>query len=470
MKYLVLIMLYLVLLIVVGLYLSKKKVKTSDDLAVAGRSLPLPILIGTLLATWCGGGGITGSASMIYNYGPYVGLLYFIGAPIGIIILYFIAGKIRRTTTYTIPELFELRYGTTARILATVCIFLGYVGIIASQFKAAGNVLMLTTNMSLNQATLIVAIFIVFLTVIGGMVTVAYTDALSALFMVGGFAIAIPLLFSKVGGIGYAFSNLPAGKDTWTGSLSTIQLIGYMLPTTFLILGDQNMLQRFSAAKDSKTAKASNLGMFIAESVVIVLIILVVVAGIFLIPDLQAADTVIFLIALEHLPFIVGALVLIGAMAFVVTTADSYILSTASNVTYDIWFRFIKPDATDKEKMRFLRITMVVISILGFGLALYFPSILSIQMYAYTMYGAAITPALFCALFFKKATKIGGICGILSGGIITIVWEVLLSAPYGIKSALISVPAAFLVIIIVSLLTQNTEKTDINALYANEEQ
>ncbi len=73
MGYLAVIVCYLVALIAYGIYKGRKEVKSSEDFTVAGRRLPFIILVGTLLATWCGGGGITGSANFIYSYGPFAG-------------------------------------------------------------------------------------------------------------------------------------------------------------------------------------------------------------------------------------------------------------------------------------------------------------------------------------------------------------------------------------------------------------
>jgi len=233
----------------------------------------------------------------------------------------------------------------------------------------------------------------------------------------------------------------------------------------FLILGDQNMMQRFSAAKDSDTAKKSNIGMFIGEIVVIVLTILLVVAGILMIPDAKRPDTIIFQLALQKLPFAIGAIVLSACVAFIVTTGDSFLLSASTNLTYDIWGKYLKKDATDKQKMVFIRVTAVVFAVIAYFLCMYFPTILSVQLYSYTMYGAAITPALLCALFSKKVTKAGGISGILTGAVLTILWDAILKSPYGIKSALISVPAAFLMILIVSSFTKATGNQSYNALY-----
>lgn len=457
---------YIVIIVAAGIYLTQKKVKNSDDFAVANRSLPAIVLIGTLLATWCGAGGITGSANMIWQNGPLFGILIFIGAPVGMVLLYLVSGKVRQATTYTIPELFELRYGTSARAIATVCIVLGYIGILASQFMAAGNIVNLVTGIDIKTATIICGILIVVLAVTGGMVSVAYTDAMSAFLIVGSFLIAIPMLSGQIdGGFFGMFANLPEGRDTFSGNLNAIQAIGYVFPIFFLVLGDQNMIQRIGAAKDVKTAKRSGKGLVAAEVLVCALIIITVTTGIFLIPEMDNPDTVIFQLAIGFLPPIIAGLLLSGCMAFVITTGDSYVLSIASNITYDIWGRFINKNADDKQKLRFLRISAFVVAIVTYILGEFFPDILSVQMYAYSMYGASITPALVCALFSKNVTKAGGLAGILGGGISTIIWEVVLKSPFGIKSAIITVPLSFALIFVVSYFTKNGSRVALEVVY-----
>lgn len=456
---------YLLVMVGISLFLKHRMVRSSDDFAVAGRRLPLIILVGTLLATWCGGGGISGSAGLVYSNGPLFGILLFAGAPIGMMVLYFISGAVRKSTTYTIPELFELRYGAAARNLAAICIILAYVGTTASQFKAAGNIFMITSGMDFVISTIICVVFMALLALIGGMISVAYTDALSAFMMVFGFLFAIIFVSRGFGGFGEVLNLIPQEKSTMFGTMNAVQAIGYVLPTLFLVLGDQNMIQRFSSAKDSRTARNSNVGLVIAEIVVCGLIIALVTCAIPLYASNDSPDTILFQLAADYLTPVLGGIVMAACMSFVITTGDSYLLSTASNLTYDVWVRLIKKDATDKQKLSALRISIVLVAVAAFVLGFYFPDILSVQMYAYTMYGATITPALICALFYKKATKAGGLAGIVTGAVITIVWDVVLLSPMGIKSAIVSVPMAFIAIFLVSAMTQNGEKIPLEEVY-----
>lgn len=433
MSYIIAIGAYLFLLMIYGLVIAHKKVKTADDMVTGGHRIPFIILVGSLLATWCGGGGITGNASIIYNGGPWVGAITFAAPPIGIILLYFIAGKVRKSNKVTVPEIMGARYGQSASIISAVCVMLAYVGVLATQLKAAADILVLLCSssgveISRGLALVICTTIIVVITVGGGLVSVAYSDAISALIMIGGFFIAIPILISVANAQG---AVLPPEKTTLTGGMSGWELLGYFLPSLALMLGDQNMLQRFASAKNSTEAKKSNIGMFIGEILVIVSIIAVVTQAARLYPTLDTPSNVIFQVSVDYLPMAFGALIMCACMAFIVTTADSYLLSSATNLTNDIYVKYIRKDATDKQKMLVLRGTIVVFSVIAVALTLYFPTVLSLQMTAYTMYGAAITPAILFALFSKKVTPAAGIAGILVGGLATIVWT-LMGTPYGI--------------------------------------
>ena len=467
MSYIIAIGAYLFLLMIYGLVIAHKKVKTADDMVTGGHRIPFIILVGSLLATWCGGGGITGNASIIYNGGPWVGAITFAAPPIGIILLYFIAGKVRKSNKVTVPEIMGARYGQSASIISAVCVMLAYVGVLATQLKAAADILVLLCSssgveISRGLALVICTTIIVVITVGGGLVSVAYSDAISALIMIGGFFIAIPILISVANAQG---AVLPPEKTTLTGGMSGWELLGYFLPSLALMLGDQNMLQRFASAKNSTEAKKSNIGMFIGEILVIVSIIAVVTQAARLYPTLDTPSNVIFQVSVDYLPMAFGALIMCACMAFIVTTADSYLLSSATNLTNDIYVKYIRKDATDKQKMLVLRGTIVVFSVIAVALTLYFPTVLSLQMTAYTMYGAAITPAILFALFSKKVTPAAGIAGILVGGLATIVWT-LMGTPYGIQCAIVAVPASVIAILVVSAVTPKGEPArSLDALY-----
>ncbi|WP_100372605.1 sodium:solute symporter family transporter [Bacillus sp. FJAT-45037] len=159
------------------------------------------------------------------------------------------------------------------------------------------------------------------------------------------------------------------------------------------------------------------------------------------------------------MPTAIGGLLLAAAASFIITTGNSYLLSAATNLTYDIYGNYINRDATDKRKLWMTRMFIVVLGVLAFIMISFFPSVLAVQMYAYTVYGASITPAVLAVFFWKRVTVLGGIASMFAGLISMLTWEVALGQPFELNAAVVSVPFAIIVLIVVSLFTQKNNQS-----------
>lgn len=458
--YLIAVIIYLLFMAGLGVYFSRTEVKDGDDFMVAGRRLPLFVVIGTLLATFVGSGTVVGGASFIYQYGPFAAIFNLGGGIVGAVILYFIASKVRKSEIYTVPQLMEKRFGKITRFIASIIILFAFIGITAYQFTGGAYVLQLTTGMSLEWGAIIICILVIFLTVSGGLFSVAYSDALSAVLIVIGFIIGVPFALNAAGGFEGLSLSLPEHTKTWNGGLSFIQLLGFFLPLFLLVLGDQNMYQRFSASKSEKVAKNSVLGFIVGNIMVVGLTIILATTAIVIFPDI-APDSAILTLAVEGLPIFIGILILCSAVAFIITTATSYLLSASGNIVYDLYY-FIsgnKKPLSQKQTLWFSRVTVGVIGILAYVLGRFFPTVLEIQMYSYTMYGASITPAILAAILWKKATTAGVLTSMILGGVSTITWEMVLNRPNDWNSVIVALPLSVASLIIVSLLTQKNDTT-----------
>jgi len=454
------ILIYIILMMALGVYFAKKEVKTGDDFLVAGRRLPGFVLAGTLLATWVGSGTILGGASFVYQYGPLAGIIYFAGAPIGIIILYFVAGKARGLEKNTLPQILEIKFGKTTMLLAAIFMLIAYVGIATYQFIGGGNILSLLTSLSPTQGSLIIAGLVIFLAATGGMFSVAYTDFVSSILIVFGLLLALPFVLPSVDGFSGLSSQLPDSHLTWTGGLSFIQLLGFFLPTLVLLLGDQNMYNRFSSAKDSDTATKSTVLFFIGNALILGTVIIIAAGAVILYPTLDNPDMAILQVAADGVPEFIGAVILMAAVALIITTSNSFLLSGAGNIVYDIYTHF-KGQISHKKYLRLNRTAVIVLGVFGYLLGFFFPDVLELQMYAYTMYGAAITPVVLAAFFWDRATPAGAISTIIVGGGITLLWEQVLNQPLDWNASIVSVPIAILTLIIVSLLTKKKPEEQI---------
>lgn len=455
-NYFFIIVLYLIFVAAYGLFIAKRRISTTDDFVTAGRKLPLWVLIGTLIATWYGGGGITGTANLVYTKGPLAGLLFEFASPLAIIIIYFIAAKIRSNKNITIPELFGEKYGTAARILAVVFIVLAYVGICSYQFKGAGYVMNLVTGISVESGTILAAVVIIVLSASGGLLTVAYTDAISAIFIFLSLLLAIPILLYETGGMSGLMTQLPVEKLSLWGGYKPLDTIGYVIAMLFLTLGDQNMFSRFGAAVNEKVAKISALGFIVGSILLSCLNVFVATVAIPYLPGIKP-DTAFLMVAMNMLPFVVGGCVLAAAIAFMITTGDSFLLSSATSIYNDIIKKHSRRTFTEMQIFFIMRGLIVLLGVFSYLLITKFSDILGMMMYAYTIYGAAITPALIAALCWKKVTPAGGLSSILTGGIVTLAWELGLKSHFGeIDSALVAIPLSILVLIGVSLFTRKS--------------
>lgn len=317
-----------------------------------------------------------------------------------------------------------------------------------------GFVLNVTTGMSVQIGTLIGAVLIIFLATIGGLRSVAPTDAISAFLALIGLFLALPIMFSIAGGWGEITSNVPEQHLTATSTLSTVQLLGFLLPSFFLLLGDQNMYQRLAASKGVKTSKKAQISWLLAILLITPTISLIAFTSRSIFDDIDPGMALIG--ATTILPTAVGGILLAAAAAFIVTTGNSYLLSAATNVTYDIVGKYVKKDASDKQLVLYTKIFIVILGVFSFILGNYFPTVLEVQMYTYTVYGAGLTPALLAVFFWKRVNAKGGISSMIAGVGTTLLWELILGKPFELNSVIVAIPVAVIVLIVVTLMT--TEK------------
>ncbi len=459
MPYLITILVYLLVLFAFGLRIAKR-LKKKEDFLVAGRSLTAPVLVGTLLATWMGSGDIFSVSDLSYNHG-FSSLIGSSGGWLGIIIVFFIAGRVRRFGQFTVPDILEARYNKWARILATITTIIAYVTIVSYQFRGGGWVLNIITEGRIQEkhAMALVAIFVITYTLLAGMLSVAYLDILNGILMITAIFISVPFLIHHVGGMDYIVANVTPRSHSMLGNMTMVQAMGYFVPTLLLALGNGNMYQRFFSAKNENEAKKSVIGWIIGVILLGIALQSLAVIGSSYFKGLEAneAGKIILLVAHKGVPVAVGCALITAVVAIIISTANSFLLVPATNVVRDIYQRFINPDLPDKKMIFFSRVVVVVLGIISFSLISFFPRILDAAYAAYTVYGAGITPALIAVFFWKRATVSGGVLSILGGLSMTVVWEVMNKflghLPLGIPTVYPALLCSLVLLFGVSLLT-----------------
>jgi len=486
--YLYVILAYLLVLMGFNIYRSKK-VRGHEDFMVAGRTLSLRVMVFTLICTWIGSGTFIAGAEYAFRAG-WSSVWMPGGAWIGIVIIYFLAAKIRTFGQYTIGDILEVRYGKFARLFGAIALIIAFTTIVSYQFRAGGYILNVTTDGAISVALgqTITAAFVILFTALAGMIAVAYTDLPNGIIILLACIVSVPFVVIAAGGWSTAAQVLPAGHmavfSQDFGEYPALKALGYCLATMLLLMGVQSMYQKFYSAKSPKDARQAVALWIIGTILVEVIVIAIAIYGATYFwnhqPPVDPAS-VVLLAARYMVPWWVGLLLLSAACVVVISTGMNYLLSPTTNIMRDIYQRFMKPDA-DTERMVALQKVFVVI--LGFcaWLMIFIPtafglniSVLKYSYFAYTMYGVSITPALIAALAWKRATRIAGIVSILSGATITLLLELLVPQlmphvmkggdPWGIPSIYFAAIASIGTLIIVSYLTASPKPEELKQLF-----
>ena len=484
MIYLSIILIYLLTLIALGAY-KAKKIKTQSDFAVAGRTLTPWILLGTMLATWLGTGSVLGNAGKAYQTG-LAALILPLGGVLGVVVLTQIAGKVRAYEKFTVPEILGDRFGSTARTLSVIALVIAYMVIVSYQYNAGGAVIHTVLKdvlidssgsplISIQTGTIFAAVFIILYTMLAGLVSVAYTDVANGIIILISFVIAIPIFLIKAGGFeGMAISFAEMGKNdhmNFWGVYSGMDIINFCLPSFLLIMGDANMYQRFFASKDAKGAKSATKTLIVAVLIAELMIIVAAWIASSMIPDAEVGKYVLIYASHEFLPPFIGAIMMTTIVGIIISTADSYLLVPTTTLMRDIYLNYFNKNA-DQAKIVFLsRVLVIVLGIIAYAVSLGFAKSAGFferALYAYTIYGAAITPSLVAALFWKGATKEGAIASILVGTLTTLLWKessfivnVVPDQIYGnMDEVLPAITFSVISLVLVSLLTQKKNLKD----------
>ena len=465
--YVVAIALYVAVLIGVGIYKSRS-VKTQDDFMVAGRRTSTIFLVGTLVSTWIGTGSLFGGAGLAFRMG-FSQLWMSAGAWVAIVIVYFLAHRVRRISQYTVSDILEKRYNSAARLLGTLTIIIAYLTIAGYQFRAGGRLLNILLGIDPRIGGAIACAVVVVFTVVAGMVSIMTIDIFNATMKTLGLVVALPLIYVAVGGAQHV-ATLPADRFEVFGRGDWVWAMGVFFPTFFLLLGESSMYQKFFSAKDEASARRAVIGMVIGVVVLETMLCTLSVVGsakyITLPPfatpdgslDKAATETIVLQLARFDLPLVAGVVLLCAAVAMMLSTATSFLMIPSTNVARDIYQRYINPEISQTKIVAFQRIAIVVLGIVAYVVANYFKSILDMAFTAYSMVGAGITPALLAAFLWKRVTVAGGVASIVAGlgvPLVITIANFILATPL-LDTDYIILPAAgasILCLVVVSLLT-----------------
>ncbi|WP_366914682.1 sodium:solute symporter family protein [Clostridium sp.] len=426
------VILYLLVMLAIGYYASKK-INNNEDFMVAGRRLGPLLMAGTLAATEIGGGSSLGVVEKAFGDWGMSAAWYVLTMAITFGILVIFGPKLRKSMVKTIPEYFRKRYGEAPGAITAIIMILPLIGLTASQFIASAVILSVMTGLSYTISVIIVAIVVTAYSVMGGLWSVTLTDFVQVFLIVGGMALAIPYALNMIGGWDNVVANIPAEKLSFTQGIGIKGIISLVIMYTASFTVGQEAVCRYYAAKDDKAAVKGSLYAGIINIVyafiptVLGLITLALINTNRINADFIMANGARYALptlAIQTMPPIVCGLLFAGIISATMSSADSDLLGAGSIFGNDIYKIYIKKDASDKEVLRVTQLSMLIVGILSLGIALRNSgSIINLLMFSFTLRaGGAFIPYIL-GHYYKKSSKGGAMASLIVGSVVSLLVE-----------------------------------------------
>lgn len=456
--------LYLVVMLLVGVWFVKR-IKNTDDYYVAGRTLGPVVLAATVCATIIGGSAMMGRAGIAYTTG-FKAIATAVPYMLGMFIFSGFAGRIQKVgekyNIESIPSLFEFRFGKAAKVVLAAMVAFAMVGTVAAQVTATATIIKLLggqVGISYEMGALIATMIFIIYTAASGLFGVVYTDVVQFFMLIIFVYLLIPTSsIASLGGLGAFWANVD--KSYITPYIDG-EILGDIVTYLVFTMAGAEMWQRAFAAKDGKSAKR---GMFWGTAVYAVTIVLLFTMGLAaqqllpnVVEEFGTADAVVPALAIKILPPGLTGLALSGILSVMMSTADSYLLVSVQTVVSDIGKTF-HPQMTQKHEILFSRIASVVLALGALVIALYIKSAYDVLMFAWAFYAAAAGLPALAALCWKKATSAGILAGMIGGFAVTVGWK-LAGQPFGLGATVPGALVCGVLLVAVSLATYQKHPT-----------
>ena len=430
------VLLYLLVSISIGLY-AATRVSSATDYAVAGRSLPLPVVIATVFATWFGSETVLGIPARFAEHGLGGTVEDPFGASLCLIFVgVFFARKLYRMDLLTIGDYYKQRYNRPVEVIVSLCIVASYLGWVSAQITAMGLVFSVLTGgaISMSYGMVLGAAIVLLYTLFGGMWSVALTDAFQMLLIVAGMVFIAWVIADLAGGVGAVVSHASeAGKLRFLPEMtlpSMLAFVGGAVTIMFGSIPQQDVFQRvMSARNESIAASGAVIGGSMYFFIAFIPMFLVYASQLIdpqLFESLLAEDSQLILpsLVLRDTPMLAQIMFFGALLSAIMSTASGTLLAPSVTLTENI-IREMRP-MNDRQLLLTTRIVVVCFAIIVTTFALVSQGMPIYEMvgnsYKVPLVGAFIP--LVMGLYWQRSTTQGALVSVLGGLLSWVLMEV----------------------------------------------
>jgi sodium/pantothenate symporter len=463
-------LIFLIIVILVGLYASKYVKNTTSFLHeyfIGSRNLGGFILAMTMVATYGSGSSFLGGPGAAYSIGLAWVLLSMSQLVTGYFTLSILGKKFaimaRKIKAVTLIDFLSARYRNKwVVILSAISIVIFLFSAMAAQWVGGARLIESITGLSYTTAIFIFTITLLIYVIFGGFRAVVITDAIQGVIMFIGTLLILIATVIAGGGITNIMSELvaenpnlisPYGADR---SLTPIYISSFWILVGVGVVGLPQVAVRAMSYRDSKSMHRA---LIIGTITVGTIMIGMHLTGVFaraVLPGIEEADKVIPLIAMDVLPNWLAGILLAAPLAAIMSTVDSLLLVISSSIVKDIYINYVKPNASEK-RIRILSGTVTTaVGICVLFMAIDPPNLLIwLNLFAFGGLEAAFIWPIILGLYWKKGNAYGAISSIIIGVTSYIILSSLYTNPFGMHAVVLPVFLSLVGYVMASLLTQN---------------
>lgn len=424
----VFVVLYLLGTLALGVW-AGTRIKNTTDFAIAGRSLPLIMVVTTTFATWFGAETVMGIPARFVQGG----LNSIVEDPFGagtclILVGLFFAARLYKQNLLTIGDYYRKRFGKGIEVFCSAAIILSYLGWVAAQITALGLVFSVLTGGAMSETTgmIVGTLAVLVYVVIGGFLAVAWTDFIQMIVLVVGLSV-----------IAFFSADLAGGADKVFALASNKELFNFLPAPSFkdvaffigagltMMLGSipqQDVYQRVMSARSATTARNGAVIGGISYILFAFVPMFVVASAVVVMGDeamtiaKEDYQRLLPTFVLTKMPLVMQILFFGALLSAIKSTSSATLLAPSTSFVENI-LKNLRPRMNDREQLLAMRWTIVVFTglVLAYAIAMKGTSIYDLVSSAYqvTLVGAFV-PLVF-GLYWKRATTQGAIMSIAAG-------------------------------------------------------
>lgn len=426
---------YMLVLLAVGWYASRK-VHDSSDFLVAGRRLGVFLGTGALVATWFGAGSAMGASGNAYIFGNQGVIFDPWGAGLCLIIVGLVFGRLLRRGRYvSLVDLYQSRYGRGMGLLSGISMIIAEMGWTGAMLVGFGTIIHFFTGIALGWGIGISTVVMVGYTLLGGMWAVTLTDTLQVTILVIGLAVILVTAVPQLGGwdhlvgLGGGASNMmqlpqwswsPLGDDGflgYTGLTGWLYWASAWMTIGFGSIPAQDLTQRVVTARSERITVVN----CVLGGVLYILFGLIPVSlGMLYFqahPGLsiqEASNSLLLILSAKFLTPITVTIFVAGLVAALMSSASGAVLAASSLIGYN-GYRLVSRNPSDSTTLWLTRLAIPLFTGASLLLALEFKTIYHLMVISWTVLLVSLFASYVAAFFWRRANELGAVSGYVGG-------------------------------------------------------